>query len=318
MNNPGMRTFDDQWIRNQRGNKNRVDPYRPCHHVVERERTSAGIVEDVITLFLTNRECGYTCLMCDLWKNTTDTTVPHGAIPKQIEWALQRLPAARHIKLYNSGSFFDPRAIPPSDYGRIAELLQSFETVVVENHPRLTGERVFQFARMLRPRLQVAMGLETIDPDVLMRLNKKMTPDDFWKSVGILKEHGISSRAFILLKPPFTEEEAGKQWAKASLEYAFDAGSECCTVIPTRAGNGAMDLLQEEGHFTPPLLSSLEEVHAYGISMGRGNVFADTWDLKLFSSCDLCFEQRKQRLEQMNLEQVVLPFKDFACNIKQD
>jgi hypothetical protein len=290
----------------------------PYQYALERERTSSGAVEDVVTLFLTNRECGYSCLMCDLWKNTTDETVPPGAIPAQIEWALQRLPPARHIKLYNSGSFFDPHAIPTSDYERIAELVQSFETVVVENHPKLTGERVFQFARLLRPHLQVAMGLETIDPVVLKRLNKKMTPGDFRRSVEILREHGISSRAFILLKPPFTEEEEGKHWAKASLEYAFDAGAECGTVIPTRAGNGAMDLLEEEGSFSPPHLSSLEEVHAFGVELGRGNVFADTWDLQLFSSCDLCFEQRKQRIERMNLEQVVLPFKDCACNVKQD
>ena len=58
--------------------------------------------------------------MCDLWKNTLTETVPVGAIPAQIEYALARLPAARVIKLYNSGSFFDPRAIPVADYPAIA------------------------------------------------------------------------------------------------------------------------------------------------------------------------------------------------------
>ena len=75
---------------------------------------------DVATLFLTNRECPYRCLMCDLWKNTLTETVPIGAIPAQIDYALGQLPPARQIKLYNSGSFFDPHAIPPQDHPAIA------------------------------------------------------------------------------------------------------------------------------------------------------------------------------------------------------
>jgi len=66
----------------------------------------------VATIFLTNRECPWRCVMCDLWKNTLIDSVPLGAIPSQIDYALARLPAARQIKLYNSGSFFDTQAIP--------------------------------------------------------------------------------------------------------------------------------------------------------------------------------------------------------------
>jgi radical SAM enzyme (TIGR01210 family) len=306
------------WIRSLRGPKNRVDPFRPYHMLVERERTLRGTVEEVITLFLTNRECSYTCLMCDLWKNTTDDTVPAGAIPAQIEWALSRLPHAPHIKLYNSGNFFDPRAVPPADYPRIAELLRPFQTVVVENHPGMTGERVAEFAGMLRPRLQVAMGLETVHPWVLARLQKKMDPGDFGKAVDKLRRLGIGSRAFILLKPPFMSEQEGIRWARASLDHAFGCGVECCTVIPVRAGNGAMEHLEKEGHFTPPLLSSLEEVTAYGIGLKRGNVFADTWDLGLFSRCDRCFAERKSRLETMNLTQEVLPVTKCTCQIRKE
>jgi radical SAM enzyme (TIGR01210 family) len=317
MSDPVSRSFNDQWIRSHRGEKNRVDPFKPAHFMVERERTLEGNAEDVITIFLTNRECGFTCLMCDLWKNTTDDTVPEGAIPAQIEWALGQLPAARHIKLYNSGSFFDPRAIPPSDYPAIAGLVKSFHTVIVENHPLLTGDRVFQFAQMLQPRLQVAMGLETVHPGLLGQLQKKMKAEDFRHSVGLLKNQGISTRAFVLLKLPYQTEKEGIEWARKSLVYAFDSGTDCCTVIPTRTGNGAMDRLEREGHFSPPHLASLEEVQEYGIKLGRGSVFADTWDLHRFSTCDLCFEDRRKRMELMNLDQTVRPLIDCTCKLKQ-
>lgn len=309
----GELRIDDPWIRSLRGLKNRVDPNRPYHYLIEKEHTRSGKIEEVITLFLTNRECSFTCLMCDLWKNTTDRPVPEGAIPEQITWALEQLPPARHLKLYNSASFFDPGAIPPADYEKIAELVRPFDTLIVENHPLLTGDRCLQFAQMIRPSLQVAMGLETVHPEVLDRLNKKMVPEDFRRSVVLLKEHGIQSRAFILLKPPFLSEEEGIHWARESLVYAFESGTDCCTVIPTRAGNGAMDYLQQQGHFSPPRLESLEEILRFGIELEAGPVFADTWDLEQFSRCDHCFKERCSRLEQMNLQQQILPPVSCRC-----
>ena len=81
------------------------------------------------------------------------------------------------------------------------------------------------------------MGLETIHPDVLPRLNKRMTLADFEAATRFLTHHDIGVRAFILLRPPFLSEAEGVHWAKESLRYAFDVGVECCAVIPTRAGN---------------------------------------------------------------------------------
>jgi uncharacterized Fe-S cluster-containing MiaB family protein len=73
--------------------------------------------------------------VCDLWRNTLTDTVPVGAIPAQIDYALSKLPHARQIKLYNSGSFFDHKAIPSEDYGALAAQVCSFERVIIECHP---------------------------------------------------------------------------------------------------------------------------------------------------------------------------------------
>jgi len=297
--------IDDRWILAQRGKKNTVDPFRPYAWLVEKERTASARIEDTAILFLTNRECPYHCLMCDLWKNTTDVRVPAGAIPAQIEWALKQMPPARHLKLYNSGSFFDGKAIPEADYASIASQVSHFETVIVESHPRLINDKCLQFRDMLKPELQVALGLETVNPVILRKLNKRMTPEDFAGSVNFLTGHGISTRAFILLRPPFCSESEGVFWAERSLDFAFAAGVECCTVIPVRAGNGAMDRLLEKGAFSPPDIRSLEKVLEYGIGLKAGRVFADVWDIGLFSSCNHCLDQRTRRLVEMNLSQQV-------------
>ena len=46
------------------------------------------------------------------------------------------------VKLYNASNFFDPRAVPESDYDAIAEQLSGLDRVIVESHPSLVGPRV--------------------------------------------------------------------------------------------------------------------------------------------------------------------------------
>ena len=252
----------NKWVLSQRGHKNKVDPHRPYAYEVEKEYTADGKIEEVATVFLTNRECPFRCLMCDLWKNTTDVTVPIGYIPGQIEYALERLPSVKHIKLYNSGNFFDEKAIPPSDYERIASILDGFHSILIENHPKLINQKVVEFRDKLKADLQVAIGLETTHPAILPLLNKQMTLEDFNHSVSYLKVYDILVRAFILLRPPFLNEREGIDWAKKSIDFAFDQGVECCVVIPTRSGNGAMDLLESKGLFHKPNIHSIEEVQS--------------------------------------------------------
>lgn len=299
-------SFDGIWhptdaaILAARGQRNVVDVERPYAYLVEPERTAEGRVEDVATLFLTNRECPYRCLMCDLWRNTTAVRVPAGAIPRQIDYALARLPPARRIKLYNSGNFFDAQAIPPEDHAAIAARVRDFRTVVVENHPRLCGEACLRFRDRLGGELEIALGLETIHPQVLPRLNKRMTLDDFARAAEMLRDAGIALRAFVLLRPPYLDESEGIEWALRSIDYAFSQGVRCCAVIPTRAGNGILERLQAAGHFTPPRLKSLEAVADQAIGDPRGRVFVDLWDAERFGECPRCATARIARLREMN------------------
>lgn len=290
-----------------RGPRNVVDPRRPYHMLVEPERTTDGRIEDVATVFLSNRECPFRCLMCDLWKNTTTERVPDGAIVTQIQHALDHLAPAQHIKLYNSGNFFDAQAIPSADLNDIADLVCSFRTVIVENHPRLCGSSCLQFANRLETQLEVAMGLETSHAPTLARLNKQMTPDDFAAACEILTNADIRIRTFILLRPPGTSETEGVDRAIESVRFAFDQGVDCCVIIPTRPGNGIMEQLQRDGYFQPPTLRSLEAVLDETLNWNRGRVFADLWDIEAFSKCESCVGQRADRLQEMNLTQHVLP-----------
>jgi len=283
------------------GSRNTVDPTRPYAFFVEKERTATGFVEAMATLFLTNKECPFRCVFCDLWKNTLSYRLPPGAMVGQVRWALGQMPWTPHVKLYNSGNFFDEQAVPRDDRRAIAALLGDRRTVVVECHPRLVDRRCVEFAGLLSGRLEVAMGLETIDPEVLPRLAKGMTLADFERACAYLCEHDIGVRAFILLPAPFQTVEQGVRWARGSVEFAFDRGVECCSLIPLRSDP------------TVATLSAMEEVLDHGVHLRRGRVFMDLWDIERFVHCRRCGAARADRLRRMNLEQTILPRVRCEC-----
>jgi len=325
-----------RWIASRRGPKNLVDSARAYATLWEEELDATGTLVPTATVFLTNRECPYRCLMCDLWRNTLNESVPTGIIPAQLVDALLSLKAARQVKLYNAGSFFDPRQIPIDDYPAIAKICSDYDRVIVECHPKLIGQNVLDFQRLIlseavgarwkahaaasfldpandvpgtsptanatAPRLEVAIGLETVHEDVLDKLNKRFTVDDFRRAADFLRNHDIDLRVFALVRPPFMTEAEGVDWAKRTIDVAFDSGASVVCVIPTRDGNGAMEALREAGEWSPPSIKSLEEVQEYGVGLGRGRVFADLWDIERFY-VDEADVERGRRMEERNRTQ---------------
>ena len=299
--------MNDRQVLDLRRPKSILDPMRPYAVYREDERDCSGGLAATTVVLLTNRECPFHCVMCDLWVNTLDDVVPEGAIAAQIRAALEDVPSASQIKLYNAGSFFDPQAIPPDEDDEIARLLEPFDRVIVEAHPAYVrgpyAERCLLFRDRLRGSLEVAIGLETAQPDVLARLNKRMTLDDFTGAVRFLRGHGIDVRAFILLQPPFMDGAQAVEWGCRSIDVAFEAGAHVCSVIPTRGGNGAMEAIGAR----PPRLTALESVVEYGLALGAGRVFADLWDVDRFFDCR-CGPARAARLRTMNeTQQIAVP-----------
>ena len=296
----------------------RLDVFLPQSFFVETERAADGRIVSVATVFLTNRECPWRCIYCELWKNTTTETVPRGAIPAQIAFAISQLTkdephfahGARQIKLYNSGSFFDPKAIPPGDFSAIAQCIHSFERVIVESHPALIGNSTLRFRDLLPTgcSLEVAMGLEVADDALLEKINKRMTLVMFRRAADFLVSNGIDVRAFIIVKPPFvrTDAEAGKL-ACRSIDFAFECGAGVVSLIPARFGPDALAELERTGDFSPPSFETVETALDHGIAQNRGRVFTDLWDIEKLGGCPHCWPDRISRLREMNLSQSVLP-----------
>lgn len=246
--------------------------------------------------------------MCDLWKNTLRETVPVGAIPRQIQTAIEEMPPFSSIKLYNSGNFFDAKAIPTSDLPSIAEIVRRYSDCIVENHPKLVNQRCLEFAKQIAPaQLEVAIGLETCHEPSLSWLNKGMTLRDFVNAVEFLHSVKIETRVFLLLGLPDLTAQESLEWTLRSIEFASSYGVKCFSIIPTRPTMPHVAKLVEQGRFELPTASTIESVMEKAIGMGRGRVFIDLWDAPRFFACEHCQSSRLDRLNKMNLQQKIIP-----------
>lgn len=176
--------------------------------------------------------------MCDLHQNTLPTATPARAIERQIRAALVRMPSASWIKLYNSGNFFDPGSIPPQDYQAIADCCRPFDRVIVENHPRFGASRHERFQDQVETQLEIAVGLETVQPRWLSRMRKQMTRDEFDRYAKRLRRLGIDLRVFLIVGVPGVTAREATRWARLSVRHAAANGARHISLIPARFGHG--------------------------------------------------------------------------------
>jgi len=324
-----------QAIESVRGPKAAVSLDRPAGACREWEPTSGArrtppTMAEVTSVFLVGAECAMRCTMCDLWRHTLDHPTPVGALPRQLAWGLRNakwdsesarlspestLSSERWVKLYNASNFLDPRSVPIADWPKLAQAIAPFDRVIVENHPRVRPRRAAEFARMIEAKLEVAVGLEAADDEILLGLNKRMTLADFVSATERWHEEDIDVRAFVLLAPPGTEPAHAVSLAIDTLRFAERHGVRHASVIPTRGSNSLLDALAPDGRFVPPTAGDLEATLAAALQLRFDMVVtADLWDWDgLRGHCETCREARRARLQRMNLTQRGDTVSDADC-----
>lgn len=255
-------------------------------------------------MLIAGAECPFTCVYCDLWRHTLDGPTPRGALPDQLDLALERVEStgASWIKLYNASNWFDRRAVPESDDPALLERVAPFERVVVECHPRLLGARARAWADALGPGgLQVALGLETVDPDAAPALGKGATPADFEHAIADLAAWGASTRVFVLVGLPGRSLRSAVDASEATTRWAVERGVEHVALVPLRSGNGYLDASVSRGETELPTLGAVEDAldRCLAAAGSRAVVTVDTWDLE--AGCPGCGEARRARLGRLNL-----------------
>ena len=170
-----------------------------------------------------------------MWRYTIDGPTPPGALTSQLSRVLGAMegPSPERLKLYNASNFFDLRAVPAEDVAGMARLASSFAAVIVES-TNTVGARTLAFAREIPGRLEVAMGLETIEPVAAAQLNKRLDLARFDEAARFLAENAIDLRVFVLLGAPYVPV-AMIAWTVRDQGAPFRAERRWCRSFPCAA-----------------------------------------------------------------------------------
>ncbi len=215
-------------------------------------------------LILRTRGCSWSyhsgCSMCGYWDDT-NPEIGKEELENQINSFLKEHPKGEVLKIFTSGSFFDPIEIDSGlQLSIIERVLQGYDHLIVESRPEYI-RKVVGDLKKFGGRVQVAIGLESTDPSILKNsVNKNYDFGDFKEAAMLLRENGISVRTYLLLKPPFmTESEAIRDSIKSARELA--QYSDFISINPMNIQRGTLvERMYKEGNYRPPWLWSVVTV----------------------------------------------------------
>jgi hypothetical protein len=167
------------------------------------------------------------------------------------------------VKIFTSGSFFDPAEVPPVFQREVAQAFKG-KIVIAESRPEyITPETIGDFVAELNDGthttpLYCAVGLETTsDPIREKCINKGFTYGDFKKAASVAHTAGAGVKAYLLFKPLFmTEAEAVTDMRSSLAELAGTV--EMISMNPcTVQRRTELELYWKQGAYRPPYLWSV-------------------------------------------------------------
>ena len=170
------------------------------------------------------------------------------------------------LKVFTSGSFFDPDEVPPAARRAVAEAFQG-KMVIAETRPEyIDSDTLQEFREMIdtgawTTPLSVAIGLETTNDFIREKcINKGFSYADFRHAAGVAHAAGVGVKAYLLMKPPFlTEREARDDMMRSIREVSSVADSismNLCTV----QGRTEVERLWRQHAYRPPYLWTVLDV----------------------------------------------------------
>ena len=270
----------------------------PHGALLEEEVLPDGRRGPIATVYLRNGACPLACAYCGLYRFADDRAATGEEIARQIRHVRECFPRARALKLYNASSLFEPASIVQRDLGRIAGELADLELVVVEARAE-NAHRAIPFARRMATPLEVAIGLDVADDELLGRLNKPSSVAAFRAAASRLRAAGILLRVFVLIQPPFVAEQEAGKLAQTGVAEARNAGARIVSLLPVRPSHPPLERLEAGGFWAPPSLETVYDTVASCVD-GETIVLVEEDGLDELTGCARCAPRRRRALVALN------------------
>lgn len=149
---------------------------------------------------------------------------------------------------------------------RLAMHIQGIKRITIESRPQYITNESVAFLRNLFDgsgvELEIGIGVEAEDEVVRnICINKQGSRNQFVSAVNLLKENGILSLAYVLLKPPFLTEAEAITEAVATAHFASSIGFSRISFEPMSIHQYSLiDALAKTEDYKVPWLWSVVEV----------------------------------------------------------
>ncbi len=202
------------------------------------------------------------CSMCGYAKDTLGRSASPHELRQQIDWALRQYRNEPYVKVYTSGSFLDDREVDPSSREAVATAFRGrARRLLVETLPEFaTAETLAPVREAFGGEVEVAMGLESADPTVLLQfVNKGSPPDEYFAAADRVRSLGLRAKGYLLLKPPYLTEAEAIDDVVRSVRAARDR-FDTLSINPVHIQNGTVvEWLYRRRRYRPPWLWSVVE-----------------------------------------------------------
>jgi radical SAM enzyme (TIGR01210 family) len=187
---------------------------------------------DCLTVIFKSAGCTWSlCRMCSYrheryQKQSCEELLRH--LRAQLAWIKKeyKLSDYRIVKIFTSGSFFDPEEVPPAFHTDVATAFFG-KLIIAETRPEFVDEEILlPFIESLddgswKTPLYCAIGLETSsDPIREKCINKGFTFSDFTTAATRAHSAGAGIKAYLLFKPLFLTEREAVSDMKTSIPAA--------------------------------------------------------------------------------------------------
>jgi len=233
-----------------------------------KERHGREIV-DCLTVIFRSGGCSWArCRMCSYRHERYEPQsceILSDHLRHQLAWVSQQFAREtfRMVKIFTSGSFFDPVEVPPAFLSEVARTFRG-KIVIAETRPEyVEHDAIRNFIDGIddgshRTPLYCAIGLETTNNRIREKcINKGFTYADFLRAEAVAHAAGAGVKAYLLHKPLFlTEAEAVLDMKSSIAEVS--AHTEIISMNPcTVQKKTELEQYWRQGAYRPPYLWSV-------------------------------------------------------------
>ena len=249
---------------------------RPVAYWIKEDRLLNEMGKE-FTIILRTKGCSWAlgdmggCSMCGYVQDANIENVKPEYILSQFEHALndkkdeiEKDDNNYVLKIFNSGSFFDDEEITDLVreyfYKKISEISKIKEVVVESRVDYITSEKLAKMRDSLQDKyIEIGIGLETANDHIRQHfINKGLTLNDFKKALGMCKDNNIGVKAYLLLKPPFLNEQSAIDDCVSSIKTCIGLNVNTISINPLNIQKGSLaEYLWYQNRYRPPWFYSL-------------------------------------------------------------